>query len=149
MRTTRENAGDSPLGNDVLQVLSSGPYQVKVGDTLRVSWAVHVANTQQALLNSADSAYFNIFKEAPTGLTFAPAQALNVFPNPASDKLYITGLELLKRLIIRDLNGRPVLDIRTNETLIEADVSSLTVGMYVLEALFQDRIVHSLVVISR
>ena len=61
----------------------------------------------------------------------------NVFPNPAQDKLTIESDNgLIEQIIIRDLLGREVLRIASNQAAVSLDVSSLKTSNYLIEVLF-------------
>lgn len=61
----------------------------------------------------------------------------NVFPNPAQDKLSIESDNgLIEQIIIRDLLGREVLRIASNQAAVSLDVSSLKTSNYLIEVLF-------------
>jgi len=54
------DAGDPTTGNDVSQVVSSGPFAIEPGQEVTIAFALHAANTNEALITSAkyaDSLY--------------------------------------------------------------------------------------------
>ena len=61
------------------------------------------------------------------------AQAIQVFPNPAKDKLEITSSQIIDNLKIIDINGRLLKDIKLSNLEYSLDVSNLTKGVYFLE----------------
>jgi hypothetical protein len=56
LSNTRLTAGNSYFGNDVSNVISTGPYSISSGDTINVSFAIHIANTYIELLQSIANA---------------------------------------------------------------------------------------------
>ncbi|MFW6222013.1 MAG: InlB B-repeat-containing protein [Bacteroidota bacterium] len=56
---------------------------------------------------------------------------VNVYPNPADDVLYISGLEGNSSAVISDLTGKTILEIQ-DDNIDEIDISGLTSGMYML-----------------
>ncbi len=65
--------------------------------------------------------------------TRAPARTIELFPNPANDKVFFSGLKLHHILRIFDANGRLVKDmIRSNDFYDGVDVSQLAPGLYLV-----------------
>ncbi len=58
-------------------------------------------------------------------------ELVNVYPNPADDVLYISGLEGNSSAVISDLTGKTILEIQ-DDNIDEIDISGLTSGMYML-----------------
>ncbi len=56
---------------------------------------------------------------------------VNVYPNPADDVLYISGLEGNSSAVISDLTGKTVLEIQ-DDNIDQIDISGLKSGMYML-----------------
>ena len=55
---------------------------------------------------------------------------LKLYPNPTNDILYIEHEAPLSRLVIRDLQGRVVADVKLTGTSAKFDTRVLTKGMY-------------------
>lgn len=60
--------------------------------------------------------------------------SFNVFPNPASDKLFVrfNGWEGIKEIKLIDITGRSVLIFKSNEELNEIDISTYPKGIYLI-----------------
>jgi uncharacterized repeat protein (TIGR02543 family) len=58
-------------------------------------------------------------------------ELVDVYPNPADDVLFISGLEGSASVTISDLTGKTVIEIQ-GDNITEIDVSGLQSGMYVL-----------------
>lgn len=56
LSTSRNEAGASNTGGDVVTVVSSGPFAILPGDTVHVAFAIHATNTLQELIESAKNA---------------------------------------------------------------------------------------------
>ncbi len=89
LSTLRQKAGDSSLvsytGNDVCNVVSSGPFTIAAGDSIKVAFALLAGDNLAQLQTSADTAwirYNNI-----TGVKSNSNTDYNfvVYPNPSSD----------------------------------------------------------------
>ncbi len=62
------------------------------------------------------------------------ANGLNIFPNPVNQTLFISNVEMVKQVNIRDLSGKLIL-INNKVTAAGIDVSFLNSGAYVIELL--------------
>lgn len=84
----REEAGAVGSGNDVMQVLSTGPHTVNEGDTLKVSFAIHVAGKLSELLEQADSAFFKENGELPNAIIdIVSNPEFSPYPNPSKGEI--------------------------------------------------------------
>lgn len=72
------------------------------------------------------------FKEEATGFEELDAVIFNVYPNPASDYLFISNISNLKRIDIYSVTGQRIKTIETIESRIE--ISELPQGVYVISA---------------
>ncbi|MEO5572139.1 MAG: S8/S53 family peptidase [Bacteroidia bacterium] len=89
LSTNRANAGTTGIGNDVCDVVGSGPFSLSAGDSVIVAFAILAGDSLPDLINSAVNAqnqYDNI-----TGLqeisTDENENYFSTFPNPASDQV--------------------------------------------------------------
>ena len=85
MSTSRPTSGNTlPTGNDVASCVSSGPFSIIVGDSVKVAFAILAGSSLADLQTSADNA--QVMYDGLTG--FATTESLNdfgfnIFPNPA------------------------------------------------------------------
>lgn len=91
LSTMRQKAGDSSLvsypGNDVCNVMSSGPFNLNAGDSIKIAFALLAGDNLTDLQTSADTAqirYDNIYAGS-TGMYSNAIQNFVVFPNPSND----------------------------------------------------------------
>ena len=61
------------------------------------------------------------------------AQSIQLFPNPAKDKLEIISNTIINKLSVNDINGRQLRDIKISSLDYSLDVSGLSTGVYFLE----------------
>ena len=65
---------------------------------------------------------------------------INLFPNPASNKLFIeTNSGTIQKISIYDLTGKLIKTISTNTSKQELDISTLSPGLYFLDAVSDQR----------
>ncbi|WP_340155351.1 T9SS type A sorting domain-containing protein [uncultured Winogradskyella sp.] len=60
-------------------------------------------------------------------------QSIQLFPNPATDKLEIISNTIINKLSVNDINGRQFRDIKISSLDYSLDVSGLSTGVYFLE----------------
>lgn len=80
-----------------------------------------------------DASIYWVFEDVTTGLNdIRGANKFDIYPNPVSDKLIISGQTLneISRLVVTDLQGREVFSVRNTSHIL--DVSVLPEGMYFL-----------------
>jgi hypothetical protein len=84
-----------------------------------------------SLLNSKNE---NISQSSTILLDEEIIASFNVFPNPASDKLFVrfNGWEGIKEIKMIDITGRSVLIFKSDEELNEIDISSFPKGIYLI-----------------
>lgn len=82
LSSSRNNAGQNGNGNDVIQVVSAGPYTILPGDSITVAFAMLAGESLADLQNSAVNAqqmYDTLF---PVGIEESNFRRLEVYPNP-------------------------------------------------------------------
>lgn len=105
----RENAGKDGAGADVLQMLSTGPHTINEGDSLKVSFAIHGANSLVELLENADSAFFRENGKLPMSIGSEVAPTVTLYPNPSNGKVTLMGNALnLNKISIHSILGNSV-----------------------------------------
>ncbi|HEX7414488.1 MAG TPA: S8/S53 family peptidase [Bacteroidia bacterium] len=91
LSTPRLTAGDSTAaGNDVCNVMSSGPFTIASGDSVKVAFALLAGDNLSDLQTSSDTAFlrYNGYVPAGTGISKINSfQGFEVYPNPASNSL--------------------------------------------------------------
>lgn len=140
LSTNRPAAGGAGTGNDVCDVVSSGPFSLAPGDSVIVAFAILAGDNLADLQESADSAQVH-YNTLPTGLSELNVESstLNVYPNPAKDYCELRigdfGLKRNAELRIIDLVGRTAYKsvIENLQPTIRIDVSQLNAGVYFIE----------------
>jgi hypothetical protein len=118
LSTNRLQGGNTvATGNDVMNVMSSGPFNIAAGDSVVVAFALIGGDDLGDLQESADSAQVHYDGAFPVGLMKIVQSAgdVKIYPNPASNSLTIT---------MQDAEGGPVTISLTN--MMGGTVKSLT-----------------------
>ncbi len=88
---------------------------------------------------STDNPYiFTITSDRNITAVFRPTQGINdvearevtLYPNPATSTVTLAGLEAGSRVMVLDLNGRQVFDLRASDAELTLDLSDLAKGAY-------------------
>ena len=89
LSTMRTQAGDSlAAGADVCNVMSSGPFTIAAGDSVKVAFALLAGDSLADLQTSSDSAYIRYNGVTTTGINKVDLQnSFAVYPNPATNAL--------------------------------------------------------------
>ena len=69
--------------------------------------------------------------QTTAGLTYLGSNIIKLYPNPAKDVVYLKNVSGIKTIMIRDINGRLISQIKTH--LNEFSVGELNQGFYFLE----------------
>ena len=146
LSTFRQTAGDSSLvsypGNDVCQAVSSGPFTIANGDSIKVAFAILAGDNLADLQTSADSAWVRY--NPSTGVkNTTDVQNFVVYPNPSADVVnFVFGSNQTENCTITLVN---VMGETVKTTQINAgakglhaatiDVSDLAAGTYMYKVI--------------
>jgi hypothetical protein len=144
LSTSRPKAGIQPNGNDVMQVLGTGPLWLE--DSLVFSAAILVADSKQELEEIADTIHAIYNPKNPISIQEFSAHSLKVYPNPATQKLVVEfSSRQFGELKLISAQGREVLVMKvTGQESTSVDVSYLKPGIYFLR--FKDN--YQIVVVN-
>lgn len=93
LSTFRQSAGQPTnstyVGNDVISVMSSGPFTINAGDSIKIAFAMLGGDDLADLQESADTAQVRWDNATTLGISNANVQAQDfmVYPNPANEAL--------------------------------------------------------------
>ncbi|HEX5002516.1 MAG TPA: S8/S53 family peptidase, partial [Bacteroidia bacterium] len=137
LSTSRPQAGTTGNGNDVIDVVSTGPYSIAAGDSVVVAFALIAGDDLNDLNTSAANAqikYDNILLSLQPEGTEMPSAL--PYPNPVNNTLNIISTSSgLQNISVYDLSGREVIHSAsrlTSGTPLTLDVSVLSPGIYTI-----------------
>lgn len=132
MRNTRFQAGFAGTnGNDVLQMLSSGPYFLAAGDSIEVTFALLGARSEELLMQAADSAYAQVHGTPIVSVPkFTQEKSVLVYPNPSSGTISIQTGNPIEEIVLFNQTGQIVLQAVNSQIL---NISHLPKGVYFLQ----------------
>lgn len=143
----RAEAGLAAAGNDVSHTVSSGPYTIPAGESVRIAFAVHGGVTIEDVLASAQQAkllYKSVENVArptprshPLGLDENEIPHLLVYPNPVKGLLNISLPEVGKdpvQVRMLDVMGRQISNVKFSAGQSNLQVKMPpTNGVYLVE----------------
>ncbi|HEY1041029.1 MAG TPA: T9SS type A sorting domain-containing protein, partial [Bacteroidia bacterium] len=141
LSTPRLQAGMADAdGEDVLNVVSTGPYVINAGDSIKVAFALICGDDLGDIQESADSAQVHYDQIDPmVGLKNNNAQtiAVNVFPNPASNSVTFqtVNAETSKmNIVVTNMMGQVIKTVEYTSTVgagkFVMDLSDVAEGAY-------------------
>lgn len=134
LSTPRLSAGVGGNGNDVINVMSSGPFTLKPGESAKVAFAILGGDSLSHLINGATQAQTTYDGLTTNINSFSDYKAdIYLYPNPATDRLTIIQTNnIYDQVDIMNVSGQLVLSEKLNlKTII--DVSSLRNSVYFLK----------------
>lgn len=125
-------------GNVLLSSVSAGNYQwyrdgVAIENAVESFYLIDAAGNYSVEVWNQDCK-FRSDELLVTSLQTLDEHSLKVYPNPTSDRLLIKNLKSgIKKVILKDVRGKVILEKKTIEEIVEIDLSRFTQGVYILE----------------
>lgn len=142
LSTNRPTAGGTGTGNDVFDMVSTGPFTLNIGDSVTVAYALLAGVELTDLVNSATLAQIQ-YDALTTGTNDLSSLVNNVkiYPNPANNELnlyYNLQEKTFVNIAIYDLSGRIVADLNHIQQVsgfqsFKFNTGMLKDGFYLLE----------------
>lgn len=136
--TTRDEAGVPAAGNDVCDVMSAGPFEIAVHDTVRVAFALMAGENIYVLQDASVAAqqkYDSIYQPDYVNKSMQEGFNVKLYPNPSGNKLHIVFTKKVYGrcgITVYDAAGK-VIDTIRNENTFDYDCSALPDGVYYLK----------------
>lgn len=133
LSTPRAAAGQSGNGNDVIDVVSTGPFTLAPGDSVIIAFALIAGDDLNDLNTSAANAQIK-YDFVTSVAEEQPFTNLSVYPNPLRDVLSITANENISTVTVCDMAGRIVMihEPELSSTSLTLNTSTLEKGVYLL-----------------
>lgn len=140
LSTPRDGAGLAGTGNDVIDVVSSGPFSIAPNDTAIIAFALIAGEDLDDLKASAAAAQIK-YDNAPTAINELANKPYDVYtyPNPVSGQLFVSinaKNNAAMKLSLVDMTGRLVATQSATQgagkSLYTFDTTGLSAGMYML-----------------
>jgi hypothetical protein len=141
MSTSRTQAGLTGAGNDVINIVSTGPFNVAAGDSVVVAFALIGGEDLNELETGAANAQIRYDAAFPTITAVNQAQSqspsFDIYPNPAQGNV-IFNINLATsdkvKISVYDVNGKLVKQIHHKLTSgmnnVQVSIEDLPAGLY-------------------
>jgi len=136
LSTPRVAAGVNGGGNDVIDVVSTGPFTIAAGDSVKVAFALIAGDDLNDLNTSGGNAQIKYDNLVSVPEINADLKNIQLFPNPATNAVYIfAGSNNIESYTLTDVAGR-ILYLSNQPSqqngLIQVDLSSFQQGIYLV-----------------
>jgi hypothetical protein len=149
--TPQNEAGTSGNGNDIVNVVSAGPFSLQAGEMQVIAFALLAGNNLNELTQAAVDAR-NFYQTTGNLLSIHSIQdSWSVFPNPASEEIFIQLKDKTMEnasVKLLDLSGRTILQNTWNDSGFKLDIAHLKTGYYVLCIESKNEIIRKKILIN-
>ena len=135
LRSNNHFVGIKDDGTDILDLLSAGPFNLDINDTLKLSFAIMADTSLYGIHNTAinaqnlyDSLYIGDLSIKELGKT----NNIYFYPNPSNTIINIVNKDI-KWVEIYDISGRLQIYFTTYDKENIVDIKSLKKGMYIIK----------------
>lgn len=152
LSTNRLQAGQGIDGNDIMHVLSTGPFNLNVGETVEIAFALIAGDSLSDLINSAQAAQVRYDNDVPDHVLEISAQhpSIKIYPNPARDFLNISSNYEILAIEIIDFYGRTISFQNTNNLKnITINTNNLNNGIYTLKVISRNSVESHRFILSK
>ena len=138
LSTPRATAGGTGTGNDVIDVVSTGPFTIATGDSVTVAFALICGSELGDIQASAAAAQIKYDLATAVNENNASIVTINAYPNPATSStvipFYLRKMNTVKMEIV-DIAGRVIKtenikNVNLGENQITLDLSGYATGLY-------------------
>jgi subtilisin family serine protease len=142
LSTQRLAAGVTGTGLDVINVMSSGPFKLAPGDSVKVAFALIGGDSLSNLITGAQQAQIKY-----NGLTTNVNESVSsdkqwqLFPNPAKNNITVSQtVYIFHQYEIYNLSGQRIAAYKIHSTLQTIDLSEFSEGMYMVKLIGEQKV---------
>jgi hypothetical protein len=151
LTNSQNEAGTSGNGNDIVNVVSAGPFSLQTGQEQIIAFALLAGNNLNELTQAAVDAR-NFYQTTGGPLSIHSIQdSWSIFPNPASEEIFIQlNDEKIENATIKllDLSGRIILQNTWNDNDFKLEIAHLQTGYYILCIESKNEIIRKKILIN-
>lgn len=139
LSTLRPTAGGAGTGNDVIDVVGTGPFTIASGDSVVAAFALIAGNELSDIQGSAQQAQIKYnFVTALETPNASGIYTANAYPNPSSGLVFIpfyletaASIQLeIYDILGQRVSGKNLGTLRTGDHQVQMDFTSLSAGIY-------------------
>lgn len=149
LSTQRLAAGVGGNGNDVMNVMSSGPITLDPNETIKIAFAIIGGDSIQNLISGAQQAQIK-YDGLITGINESVSSDYigRIFPNPTKNSITISQTEsTFNKYEIYSLNGKLVAENKINSILQKVDLTDYAEGVYIVKLIGNQKVEFKKIVI--
>ncbi|MBI3520132.1 MAG: T9SS type A sorting domain-containing protein, partial [Bacteroidetes bacterium] len=142
LSTQRLAAGTNGTGNDVINVMSSGPVKLGPGQSVKIAFALIGGDSLPNLISAAHQAQtkYDGFITGVHGLS-PTTNGLRIFPNPAKNSITISQTEkIFTKYEIYNLSGQLISENKIESSYQKADLTGYPEGMYIVKLIGEHKV---------
>jgi subtilisin family serine protease len=152
LSTSRLQAGQGVNGNDIMHVLSSGPFSLNVGESIEISFALIAGDSLSDLINSAQAAQNRYINDVPDKVKVNELNEskTSIFPNPIAHQINISSSSKIYKIELFDNFGR-LIHTQKTELINQLSIptSDIPNGIYFLKIYSTNRSEYHKIIISK
>jgi serine protease len=149
LSTQRSAAGLNGNGNDVINVMSSGPFKLGPNESVTVAFALVGGDSLPNLVSGAQQAQIK-YDGMVTKVNESKSSNYEwrIFPNPTKNSITISQTETtFNKYEIYDINGKLISENKIQSILQKVDLSSYTEGMYIVKLIGTQKVEFKKIVV--
>jgi hypothetical protein len=150
LSTQRLAAGLNGNGNDVINVMSSGPFKLGPNQTAKIAFALVGGDSLQNLITGAQQAQIK-YNGLPTSMqeSVSPDYTWRIFPNPTKNSITISQTEqTFNKYEIYDINGKLISENKIQNILYKVDLTGYAEGMYIVKLIGSQKVEFKKIVVT-
>ncbi len=144
LTTSRNDAGGNGTGNDVIHIVSSGPFSILPDSSMIIAFALIAGEDLADLQASADAAQEKYDGDVANGISdLFQEDNFIIYPNPAGDALNVVIKSVVRSrwsVVLLNAMGQLVLTSNIQFPTSGIDISSLPAGIYFVQVTTKEKI---------
>lgn len=149
LSTPRLAAGVAGTGQDVINIMSSGPFILAPGDSVKVAFALIGGDSLPNLISGATQAQIK-YDGIVTGINQSVSSdyTWRIFPNPAKNNITISQTEpTFYKYEIYNLSGKLVAESKIQSLLQKVDLTNYAEGLYIVKLMGNQKVEFKKIVV--
>lgn len=148
LSTSRLVAGTNGTGNDVINVMSSGPFTLNPNETVKVAFALLGGDSLANLITGAQQAQIK-YDETTLVKENIINNDISIYPNPTKNSITISQADkIFTSFEIYDLTGKIISGNKIQNNLQKVDLSNYAEGMYVVKLIGKEKVEFKKIVVA-
>jgi len=146
--TTFSIDGDKNIDIHTFEIVEANKIRFNVSNLGTGSYELHYSGVTDATSNSVSNQNIE-FSTTFTSINDADNVALNVYPNPATDFIYLFANEPIRNINLINTLGQQVLSMQFAEPIVSLPVSALPAGYYFVQIQTDTQLISRKIVIRK